>query len=177
MMMSDCPDTYVSRSSKRRVTFRAALAQGEMLESYQRFAYQIEAPPDLAVPQTPTDPIDGFKQRGAGLAIIRRRAWPAFGRPINMLDPHRKVEPVEHMMRRARTGRFAESARTLRPIAENRDRGDGRRAQFMENAAQLVLLRNSLRGQAAENDLLPVVIRGLGEQNLERAHPDTHEPT
>ena len=40
----------------------------------------------------------------------------------------------------------------------------------MKCAAQLVLLRNSLRGHAAENDLLPVVIRDLGQQDLERAH-------
>ena len=72
------------------------------------------------------------------------------------------------MMSRARTGRFAESAWTLHPIAENRDRCDGRRAQFVKSAAQLGLLRNSLRGHAAEDDLLPVVIRDLGEQNLER---------
>src|SRR5271170_3390110 len=74
------------------------------------------------------------------------------------------------MMSWARTGRFAERARTSRPIAENRDRGDRCRAQFMKNAAQLPLLRNSLRGHAAENDLLPVVICDLGEQDLERAH-------
>ena len=39
----------------------------------------------------------------------------------------------------AGTGRFAERARTFRPSL-NRDRGDGRRAQFMKNAAQLVPL-------------------------------------
>ena len=37
----------------------------------------------------------------------------------------------------------------------------------MKNAAQLTLLRNSLRGHAAENDLLPVVICDLGEQDLD----------
>jgi hypothetical protein len=57
-----------------------------------------------------------------------------------MLNPHRKVEPVKHMMSWAWTGRFAERARTFRPIAENRDRSDGCRAQFMKNAAQLILL-------------------------------------
>jgi hypothetical protein len=70
----------------------------------------------------------------------------------------------------ARTGRFAERAPTFRPVAENRDRGDGCRAQFTKNAAQLTLLRNGLRGHAAENDLLSVVICDLGEQDLERAH-------
>ena len=69
----------------------------------------------------------------------------------------------------ARTGRIAERARASRPIAENRDRGDGCRAQFMKNAAQLTPLRNSLRGHAVENHLLPVVICDLGEQDLERA--------
>jgi hypothetical protein len=84
-----------------------------------------------------------------------------------MLNPHRKVKPVKHVMSWAGTGRIAERARTSRPIAENRDRGDGCRAQFMKNAAQLTRLRNSLRGHAAENDLLPVVICDLGEQDLD----------
>jgi hypothetical protein len=84
-----------------------------------------------------------------------------------MLNPHRKIKPVKHMLNRAWTGRFAKHARTFRPIAENGDRGDDRRAQFMKNAAQLILLRNSLCKQAAENDLLPVVICDLGEQDLE----------
>jgi hypothetical protein len=40
----------------------------------------------------------------------------------------------------------------------------------MKSAAQLIMLRNSLRGHAAENDLLPIVICDLSEQDLERAH-------
>jgi hypothetical protein len=44
------------------------------------------------------------------------------------------------MMGWAGTGRFAERAGPFRPIAENRDWGDGRRAQFMKNAAQQVAL-------------------------------------
>ena len=120
---------------------------------------------DLTVPQTPANPIDDFNQIRARPAIVRGDVRPAFGRLVNMLNPHRKVKPVEHMMGWARTGRLAERAWTFRPIAENGDRGDGRRAQFMKNAAQLILLRNGLRGHAAENDLLPLVIRDLGEQN------------
>ena len=66
------------------------------------------------------------------------------------------------------TGRFAERARPFRPIAENRGRGDGRRAQFMTNAAQLDPLGHSLRRHAAKDDLLPDVVCDLGEQDLER---------
>jgi hypothetical protein len=146
------------------------LAVGDTVKRDQRFANESEGPSDLAVPQTPANPIDDFNEIRTRLAIARGDVRPAFGRLINKLNPHRKVEPVKHMMSRAWTGRFAKRARTFRPIAENRDRGKGCRAQFMKNAAQLILLCNSLCGHAAENDLLPVVICDLGEQDLERAH-------
>jgi hypothetical protein len=68
----------------------------------------------------------------------------------------------------AGTGRFAERARPFCPIAENRGPGGGRRAQLMKNAAQLVPLGHSLRRHAAKDDLLPVVVCDLGEQDLER---------
>jgi hypothetical protein len=119
---------------------RQLLAVGETLERDQRFANEIEAASDLAVPRTPANPIDDFNEIRTHLTMVRGDVWPAFGRLINMLDPHRKVEPARHMMGWVWTGRFAERARTFRPIAENRDRGDGRRARFMKNAAQLVLL-------------------------------------
>jgi hypothetical protein len=122
------------------------------------------------VPQTPANPIDDSNEIRTRLVIVRGDFRPAFGRVINMLNAHRKVEPVKYMMSWARTGRFAKRARTFRLIAENRDRGDGCRTQFMKNAAQLVLLRNRLCGHTAENDLLPVVICDLGERYLERAH-------
>jgi hypothetical protein len=142
------------------------LAVGEIVEHDQRFADEIEGPSDLTVPQTPANPIDDSNQ----IRARPTRIGPAFSRLVNMLNPHRKVKPVEHMMGWARTGRLAERARTFRPIAENGDRGDGRRAQLMKNAAQLILLRNGLRGHAAQNGLLPVVIRDLDERNLERAN-------
>jgi hypothetical protein len=122
------------------------------------------------VPQTPANPIDDFDEIRTSLAIVRGDIRPGFGCLINMLNPHRKVKPIKYMTSWARTGRFAERARTFRPIAENSDRSYGCRAQLMKNATQLVLLRNSLRGHAAENDLLPVVICDLSEQDLERAH-------
>src|ERR1700722_1052086 len=71
--------------ARRSVIFR-------MLESYQRFADQIEAPPHLAVPQTPPNPIDDFNEIRTHLAIIRRGDRPAFGRLIDMLNPDRKME-------------------------------------------------------------------------------------
>ena len=48
------------------------------------------------------------------------------------------------MMRRTRAGRFAESSRTLRPVAENRDQCHVRRPQPPKNAVKLVLLRQIL---------------------------------
>lgn len=104
------------------------LGVGDTVERDQRFANEIEGPSDLAVPQTPADPIDDFNEIRTGLAIVRGDVRPAFGRLINMLNPHRKVEPVEHMMSWTRTGRFAERAGPFRPIAEDRDRGDRCRA-------------------------------------------------
>ncbi len=139
-------------------------------ERYQRFANQIEAPSDLTVPQAPTDPIDCFRQRGSGLAMTRRSVGPTLGRLINMLDPHCKMKPIQHMFGWAKTGRFAQCAWALCPIAENRDRCVSRRAQFVKDAAQLGLLRNGLRRHAAEYDLLAFVIADLSEQNFERAH-------
>jgi hypothetical protein len=81
---------HLSRGAgvRRRISFRTP-------KSRQRFADQVEAPPDLAMPQTPAYLIDGFDQRDAGLAIVRQGVRPAFNRLINMLNPHRKVEPVK----------------------------------------------------------------------------------
>jgi hypothetical protein len=146
------------------------VAVGDNIERDQRFANEIEGPSDLAVPQAPAKPIDDLNEIRTRLAIVRGDVRPTFGRLINMENPHRKVEPVKYMMSRARTGRFAERTQTFRPITEDRDRGDGRRARFMKDTAQLVLVRNSLRGHAAENDLLPVVICDLSEQNLQPAY-------
>src|ERR1700690_103862 len=58
------------------------------LEHRQRFTYEIKASPDLAMPETPADPLDGFGKADARLAILRRSVWPPFGRLGNMLDPH-----------------------------------------------------------------------------------------
>ena len=84
---------------------------------------------------------------------------------------------IKHMMSWARTGRFAERARTSRPIAENRDRGDGCRAQVMKNAAQLTLLRNSLRaGTLLKTICFPSSFVTWSEQDLRTSAPDNDEP-
>jgi hypothetical protein len=61
------------------------------------FADESETASDLAVPEPPADPLNRFAQAGAGLAIRRRSVRPALGRLSNMLDAHRKMEPVQHM--------------------------------------------------------------------------------
>ena len=67
---------------------------------------EIEGPSDLAVPQTPANPIDDCNEIRPRLAIVRGGVRPVFGRLINMLNPHRKLEPIKHMMSWARTSRF-----------------------------------------------------------------------
>ena len=144
MMILDCPQICLEIAQQARHLSRGhggqLLAVGDTVERDQRFANEIEDPSDLAVPQTPANPIDDFNEIRTRLAIVRGEVQPAFGHLINRLNPHREVEPVKPMMSWARTGRFAECARTFRPIAENRDRSYSCRAQLMKNAAQLVLL-------------------------------------
>jgi hypothetical protein len=65
-----------------------------------------EGSADLAVPETPADPLDGFDGAGTCLAIARRGVRPAFGRLRGMRDPHRKMTTVQHVMRRTEAGRF-----------------------------------------------------------------------
>jgi hypothetical protein len=74
------------------------LAVGDAVERDQRVANEIDGPSDLAVPQAPANPIYDFNEIRTHLAIARGDVRPAFGRLINMLNPHRKVEPVKHMM-------------------------------------------------------------------------------
>jgi len=61
----------------------------DTVERDQRFANEIEAPSDLAVPQTPADPIDDFNEIRHSPTIVRREVRPAPGRLIDMLDSHR----------------------------------------------------------------------------------------
>ena len=91
------------------------VAVGDNVERDERFANEIEGPSDLAVPQAPAKPIDDFNEICNRLAIVRGDGRPAFGRLINMVNPHQKMEPVKYMTSRARTGRFAERMRTFRP--------------------------------------------------------------
>lgn len=77
---------------------------------------------------------------------------------------------VQYMISWTDAGRFTERSRTLRPITQDGDRRGPRRSQSVKHAAQLVLLRKSLRGNAAEHDLLALIILDLSEQNLEGTH-------
>jgi hypothetical protein len=47
------------------------LAVGDTVERDQCFANEIEDPSDLAVPQTPANPIDDFNESRTRLAIVR----------------------------------------------------------------------------------------------------------
>ena len=47
------------------------VAVGDNIERDQRLANEIEGPSDLAVPQTPANPIDDFNESRTRLAIVR----------------------------------------------------------------------------------------------------------
>ena len=82
MVISDCPQIYVSRSRNGRAAFRAAhggqrVAVGDTVERDHRFANEIEGPSDLAMPQTPANPIDDFNEIRTRLAAVPRDARAA----------------------------------------------------------------------------------------------------
>jgi hypothetical protein len=74
------------------------LAFGDTVERDQRFANEIEGPSNLAVPQTPANPIDDFNEIRTRLAIVRGDVRPAFGRLISMLN---RIERWNHAARYA----------------------------------------------------------------------------
>jgi hypothetical protein len=121
------------------------------------------------MPETPSDPLDSLGEASTSLAISLRGVGPTRGRLCDVLNPHREVEPVEHMMSRTRAGSFAERARAIGTIAQDGGRCRWRRSQSMKHTAQLSSLRSRLRRHAGEYDLLPIVVADLSEENLERA--------
>ena len=76
--------------------------------SNQGFANEIQGTPDLTMPEAPTDPFDGVGEANASLAIGLRDIGPTLCRLCDMLNPHREMEPAQHMMSWTRAGGFAE---------------------------------------------------------------------
>ena len=70
--------------------------------------FAIQGAQDLTMPEAPTDPFDGVGEANASLAISLRGVGPTLCRLRDMLNPHREMEPVQHMMSGTRTGGFAE---------------------------------------------------------------------
>ena len=107
------------------------------------------------MPETPSDPLDRFGEASPSLAISLRGVGPAPGRLCDVLNPHREMEPVEHMMRRTGAGGLAERSRTIGTIAQDGDRCRRRRFQSMKHTAQLSRLRVASAGMLANTTCFP----------------------
>src|ERR1700744_2209467 len=124
MMISDCPDTYVSRSPRRRATLRAAAAIGDLSSAAtpthcnDGFGNEIQSAFDLTMPETPSDPLDRLGEASTSVAISLRGVGPACGRLVDVLNPHLEMEPVLYMMGRTWAGGFAELSWTICTIAQ-----------------------------------------------------------
>ena len=90
-----------------------------------------------------------------------------------MLNPHREMKPVQHMVSRTKTRRLSKGSRTFGAIAQDGDRRVRRRSQPMQHAAQLSRLPISLGGHAAEHDLLPVIVADLRDEEPRTTAPDS----
>jgi hypothetical protein len=69
------------------------------------------------MPETPSDPLYGLGEASTGLPICLRGDRPALGRLGDVLNPHRQMEPVEHMASGARARGFAERSWAIGTIA------------------------------------------------------------
>jgi len=94
---------------------------GRAIECRQGIADEIEGPLDLAVPQTPADVLHGIGETGAFLAVFIRNVRPAFDHLRDMLNAHRKMEPVEHVTGRTEARRLAQRPRPVGTVAQNGD--------------------------------------------------------
>jgi hypothetical protein len=120
------------------------------------------------VPRARATRIYDFNGTRTRPVTVRADDRPVLARPINRLNPHRKVKPIKHVISWAGTGRFAWWARPFRPVVGDRGWGDGRGRQVMKNASQWVRSGNGLRRHTAEDDLLPAVVCDPGRQDRER---------
>jgi hypothetical protein len=143
---------------------------GRGIEYRQGVSDEIERPLYLPVPETPTDMLDGVGQAGSFRAVARRGVRPAHGGLSDMLDAHREMKTIEHVMGRADARRLAQRSWPIGAVAQDGDRRSRCGAKAMQHAAQLLLLPISLGRHAAKHDPLAGVVADLSDEDLERAH-------
>jgi hypothetical protein len=80
---------------------------GYGIDKNDGFGNEIQSAFDLTMPETPADPLDGLAEAGTSLAVSLRGVGPTRGRLCDVLNPHREMEPVQHMMSWAGAGGFA----------------------------------------------------------------------
>src|ERR1700728_2926862 len=103
MMISDWAAYICFEFSQQAVNFRRDRSRrrsclSHPFERHDGFADELEAAADLSMPEPPADPLDRFGKAAAGFVFLRRSVGPALGRLGNMLDTHRKMKPVEHVV-------------------------------------------------------------------------------
>jgi hypothetical protein len=63
------------------------------INNSDRFAKEIQCSPDLTMPQTPADPLDGLGEGGHQPGDPAPWVGPALRRPRDVLNPHREMKP------------------------------------------------------------------------------------
>ena len=139
---------------------------GRGIEYHQGVSDEIERPLYLPVPETPTDMLDGVGQAGSFRAVAPRGVRPGLGGLSDMLDAHREMKTIEHVMGRADARRLAQRSWPIGAVAQDGDRRSRCGAKAMQYAAQLLLLPISLGRHAAKHDLLAGVVADLSDEDL-----------
>ena len=104
------------------------------------------------------------------LEILFRPARPASGCLCNMLNSHRKVEPIQDMTRRTSARGLTKKAWAFCSVAQHRYRRSERCAEVTQDRVELLTLPIRLDRDAAEKLLLPLVITCASQHDLERSH-------
>src|SRR5271165_6104749 len=157
---------YLTRHhSVRRCRF------GGGIEYHQGVSDEIERPLYLSVPETPTDMLDGVGQAGSFRAVARRGVRPALGGLSDMLDAHREMKTIEHVMGRPDARCLAQRSWPVGAVAQDGYRRSRCGTKAMQYAAQLLLLPISLGRHTAEHGPLAGVVADLRDEDLERPYP------
>src|SRR3954454_12052597 len=93
-----CFEFTQQAANLQRDRSRRRSCPGHGVERRHGFSDELEAASDLSMPEPPADPLDGVRKARACFAILCRDVRPTLGRLGNMLDTHRKVKPVEHVV-------------------------------------------------------------------------------